>query len=177
MERISIFFHLYSENSCENENFVLILNSETSKVKFMKQLTLLFFFLFSCLQRHSFSMDFPLHKGWSRRREKYTAPTYKKGEAGIEAFIQKNFRQSENRERVDGKIIVAVIADAKGKPVETHMVRSLTKALDEEAVRVCRKMRFKPATLGKKKVKGRIDITFPIQHGRISYVDLPTIEV
>lgn len=153
------------------------MNSKTSKVKFMKQLTLLFFFLFFVSAKAQFFYGFPPAQRVEQKKEKYTAPTYKKGEAGIEAFIQKNFRQSENRERVDGKIIVAVIADAKGKPVETHIVRSLTKALDEEAVRVCRKMRFKPATLGKKKVKGRIDITFPIQHGRISYVDLPTIEV
>lgn len=153
------------------------MNSETSKVKFMRQITLLFFILFFVSAKAQFFYGFPPSQRVEQKREKYTEPTYKKGEAGIEAFIQKNFRPGENRERVDGKIVVAVIVDDKGKPVETHIVRSLTKALDEEAVRVCRKMRFKPATLGKKKVKGRIDITFPIQHGRISYVDLPTIEV
>lgn len=111
------------------------------------------------------------------KQEKYTAPAYRKGEAGIQEFIEKNFRSSADRERVDGKVVIAVIVDAKGKPAELHVVRSLTKTLDEEAVRVCRKMRFRPAMLGKKKVQGRIDITFPIRHGRISFVDLPTIEV
>lgn len=153
------------------------MNNETSKVKFMRQLTLLFFFLFLVSAKAQFFYGFPPTQRVEQKREKYTAPIYKKGEKDIKAFIQKNFRPCENRERIDGTIIVAVIVDAKGKPVETHIVRSLTKALDEEAVRVCRKMHFKPATLGKKKVKGRIDITFPIQHGRISYVDLSTIEV
>ena len=165
------------ENSCESENFVLILNSETSKVKFMRKLAILFFCLLCVSAKAQFFYGFPPVQRVEQKEEKYTAPAYKKGEAGIRTFIQKNFQPGENRERVDGKIVVAVIVDAKGKPVETHIVRSLTKALDEEAMRVCRKMRFKPATLGKKKVKGRIDITFPIQHGRISYVELPTIEV
>lgn len=112
-----------------------------------------------------------------RRREPYTAPAFKGGEKGIKAFVLKNFKQPSERERVDGQIVVAVIVNEKGKPAETHVVRSVNETLNAEAVRVCRKMKFKPATLGKKKVKGRVDITFPVRHGRLSYSTLPTIEV
>lgn len=142
----------------------------------MRQIILIFCLLCALSVRAQFFFDFPSQKV-EQPSEKYTPPSYKKGKSAMETFMLQNFRQPTERERVDGRIVVAVIVDAKGKPVETHIVRSLTKALDEEARRVCGKMRFKPATLGKKKVKGRIDITFPISHGRISFVDLPTIEV
>jgi hypothetical protein len=38
-------------------------------------------------------------------------------------------------------------------------------------------MKFKPATSGKEKVRGRIDITFPIRNGRLSFFNLPTTDV
>ena len=112
-----------------------------------------------------------------RKPENYTSPTYKGGTAAIEKFILKNFRQPAKRESVDGKIVVAVIVNPKGKVAETHIVRSVNSTLDAEAINVCRKMKFRPATRGKKKVKGRIDISFPIKHGRVSFINLPTIEV
>lgn len=142
----------------------------------MRHIIFVAFLFFAVSGRAQFFFDFP-YQQMEQKREKYTPPSYKKGDAGVEEFIRKNFRQPAENERVEGRIIIAVIVDAKGKPVETHVVRSLTRSLDEEAKRVCGKMRFKPATLGKKKVKGRIDITFPISHGRVSFLDLPTIDV
>lgn len=127
--------------------------------------------------RAQFFWGFPQQERVQPKQEKYVAPSYKGGAAAIEAFVTKNFRQPAERETMDGKIVVAVIVDAKGKVAETHVVRSVSTSLNAEAQRVCRKMKFKSATLGKKKVKGRIDITFPIRRGRLSFLDLPTVDV
>jgi protein TonB len=112
-----------------------------------------------------------------QRRETSTPPTYKGGEEAVEAYLQKNFKQPRVREKVDGRIVVAVIVNAKGNVENAQVVRSLTKSLDAEAVKVCKKMKFKPATTGKKKVRGRVDITFPIRNGKLSFLNLPTTEV
>ena len=148
--------------------------------QFLKMSRLIFLLLFvecSIAANAQFFFGFPQQQMEQRQTEKYTAPSYKGGEAAIQAFITKNFQQPSERERVEGKIVVAVIVGPKGKPIDAQVVRSVNNTLNTEAVRVCKKMKFKPATVGKKKVKGRIDITFPIKHGRVSFVDLPTIEV
>ncbi|MBR1667858.1 MAG: TonB family protein [Bacteroidaceae bacterium] len=143
----------------------------------MKQIAILVFMFCFASARAQFFFDFSPRQQMEQRREKYTAPSYKKGEAGIKAYIQKNFKQVKQRENVDGRIIIAVMVNAKGNVEDAQVVRSVTSALDAEAIRVCRKMTFKPATLGKKKTKGRIDIVFPIRNGRLSYLNLPTTEV
>lgn len=144
----------------------------------IRSILLLFFLLCSISASAQFFFGFPPQQQMQQqKKEQYTAPSYKGGESAIKSFILKNFRQPSERERWDGKIVVAVIVSPKGKPIEAQVVRSANEALNAEAVRVCKKMKFRPATLGKKKVKGRIDITFPIKHGRVSYIDLPTIEV
>ena len=48
---------------------------------------------------------------------------------------------------------------------------------NKEAQRVAAKMRFKPAKRGKEKVRSRYDVTFPIRHGRLSFIELKTIDV
>lgn len=142
----------------------------------MRQIILLFFTVCSLSANAQFFFGFPQQQQM-QQQEKYTAPSFKGGKSALEAFITKNFQQPKERERVDGRIVIAVIVNPKGKPVETHVVRSVSDNLNAEAIRVCKKMKFKPATLGKKKTKGRIDITFPVKHGRVSFLDLPTIEV
>ena len=97
----------------------------------MRQIILIFCLLCALSVRAQFFFDFPSQKV-EQPSEKYTPPSYKKGKSAMETFMLQNFRQPTERERVDGRIVVAVIVDAKGKPVETHIVRSLTKALDEE---------------------------------------------
>lgn len=143
----------------------------------MRQIITVLFLLCAMTSKAQFFFGFPPQQRMERSTEKYTAPSYKKGEAGMKAYIQKNFKNATEREKVDGKIVVAVIVNPKGNPAEVQVVRSLRAPLDAEAVRVCKKMKFTPATLGKKKVKGRIDITFPIRNGRLSYIDLPTVDV
>lgn len=142
----------------------------------MKQIILLIFVISSMSAQAQFFFDFPRQQT-EQRREKVVAPAYKKGMEGIKSFILKNYKQPKERERVDGKIVVAVIVNKKGNVEDAQVVRSVSSALDAEAVRVCKRMTFKPAQRGKEKVKGRIDITFPIRNGRVSFIDLPTTEV
>ena len=143
----------------------------------MRQIIALLFLLCVASAKAQFFFGFPPQQRQEQPREKYTAPSYKKGEAGIKSFLQKNFKNPAEREQVDGQIVVAVIVNPKGNPTDVQVVRSVHPALDAEAVRVCKKMKFSPATLGKIKVKGRVDITFPIRNGRLSFLNLPTVEV
>ena len=143
----------------------------------MKQFWLLLFTLCTLSARAQFFFDYTPRQQMNQRREKYTAPTYKKGEEGIKAFILKHFNQPKVREQVDGRIVIATIVNVKGNVEEAQVVRSVTPALDAEAIRVCRMMSFRPATRGKQKVKGRIDVTFPIRNGRLSYLNLPTVDL
>lgn len=110
-------------------------------------------------------------------QEKYTGPKYRKGKAGVEDFITKNFRNPSEHKNIDGNIVVAVIINKKGKVEEAQIVRSVSDELNAEALRVAKKMKFKPAKYGKKPTKARLDITFPIRHGRLSFLDLRTIDV
>ncbi|MCH5175246.1 MAG: TonB family protein [Prevotellaceae bacterium] len=143
---------------------------------FMRHIIISLLLAVSVPMNAQFFFGFPQQEV-QRKKENYNPPTFKGGDAAIEKFISKNFRQPANRELVDGKIVVAVIVKPNGKVAETHVVRSVTNDLNAEAVNVCRKMKFRPAKQGKKKVKGRIDISFPVKHGRVSFVNLPTIEV
>ena len=141
----------------------------------MRHFILLLFLLLTASAKAQFFFDFSPRQQTEQRRE--TPPQYKGGEEAVKAYLLKNFKQPKHREKVDGRIVVAVIVNAKGNVENAQVVRSLTKSLDAEAVKVCKKMKFKPATSGKEKVRGRVDITFPIRNGRLSFFDLPTTEV
>ena len=141
----------------------------------MRHFILLLFLLLTASAKAQFFFDFSPRQQTEQRRE--TPPQYKGGEEAVKAYLLKTFKQPKQREKVDGRIVVAVIVNAKGSVENAQVVRSLTKSLDAEAVKVCKKMKFKPATSGKEKVRGRVDITFPIRNGRLSFFDLPTTEV
>lgn len=143
----------------------------------MRHFILLLFLLLTASAKAQFFFDFSPRQQTEQRRERVTPPQYNGGEEAVKAYLLKNFKQPKQREKVDGRIVVAVIVNAKGNVENAQVVRSLTKSLDAEAVRVCKKMKFKPATSGKEKVRGRVDITFPIRNGRLSFFDLPTTEV
>ena len=49
--------------------------------------------------------------------------------------------------------------------------------MEKKAQRVCKKMKFKPAKRGKKKVKSRFDIVFPIRRSRLSFSTLQTVDL
>lgn len=143
----------------------------------MRYFILLFYIFFTTSTKAQFFFDFPSRQQVEQNRGKFHPPYYKGGDEGVKAYLQKNFKQPKNREKVDGRIVIAVIVNAKGNVEDTQVIRSLTRDLDAEAIRVCKKMKFKPATSENRKVRGRVDITFPIRNGRLSFVNLPTIDV
>lgn len=127
-----------------------------------------------------FGDDFFNDDFFGRRRqpqEEIVKPEYDGDKEDMEDFMKENFKSQPEQRDVEGKIIIACIIDEKGKVVETHVVRGLTEPLNKEAKRVAEKMRFKPAKKGKEKVKSRYDVTFPIRRGRVSFLDLKTVDV
>lgn len=111
------------------------------------------------------------------QQDPITPPEYKGGNEKLNRFLEKNFVTPKERKNIDGKITVACILSTKGKVIETQIIRGLDRDLNDEALRVAKKLKFKPAKQGKKKIKSRFDVTFPIRHGRLSFLDLPTLEV
>jgi TonB family protein len=103
---------------------------------------------------------------------------HKKGNDGINPFIEDNYKNPKGSYHdTNGKIIVRCIINEKGKVAETKVMQGVGRAFDEEAVRVVKKMKFKPAKQGKKKLKSRKDIAFPIVRGKLSFSTLKTTEV
>jgi TonB family protein len=115
----------------------------------------------------------------ARPREEATAPQFKNGKAGMEKFMKKNYRHPASIDRnISGDIVIDIIVDEKGKVADHRVVRSVNKYYDDEAVRVTKKMKFTPAKAGKKKkVKARHRVTYPIRRGRLSFLDLDTIDI
>lgn len=150
----------------------------------MKRILLLILTSFVILQSHAQFFDFGFPDPFSQRqqrqqvqRDPITPPEYKGGNSKLNKFLEKNFQNPIERKSIDGKITVACIVGTKGKVIETQVVRGLERDLNDEALRVAKKLKFKPAKQGKKKIKSRVDVVFPIRHGRLSFLDLPTIEV
>lgn len=113
-----------------------------------------------------------------RPREEQIAPKFKDDKAGLERFMKKHFKNpSAIDRRVNGDVVVDVIINAKGKVEDCRVVRSVAADYDKEAVRVTKKMKFKPAMQGKKKVKSRYRLTYPIRRGRLSFITLKTVDV
>lgn len=113
-----------------------------------------------------------------RPREEQIAPKFKDDKVGLERFMKKHFKNpSAIDRRVSGDVVVDVIINAKGKVEDCRVVRSVAADYDKEAVRVTKKMKFKPAMQGKKKVKSRYRLTYPIRRGRLSFITLKTVDV
>lgn len=113
-----------------------------------------------------------------RNREDYTEPQFKKGSESIEKFIQKNFKNPPGQSRdLSGRIVVTCIVNTKGRVEKAYVAKGLTKDLDKEAVRVAKKMKFKPAKYGKEKVKAQTNIIFPIRKGKLSYNNFETFDL
>ena len=103
---------------------------------------------------------------------------FKGGVQGMNDFIEKNYKNPSPRiQGLEGEIMVLCVISEKGKVEDAKVSRGLALAYDKEAVRVVKKMKFKPAKQGKKKVKSRYQIAFPIRKGRLSFNTLPTVDV
>jgi len=152
-----------------------LLNTNTKFRLFL----LLFVTCFSLSSKAQFfSFQFPGERQQQQvKREKMTPPEYKGGKEGINKYLEKTFQNPEERKNIEGNIIVACIVSPKGKVEDAQLVKSVDKELNQEAIRVAKTMKFKPAMIGKKKARGRIDITFPIRHGRLSFITLNTVDV
>ena len=132
------------------------------------------------LSAQIFEFGWP-YSGQQRRsqavEEPITKPEYKGGNEALNKYLRANFKNPVPTDNVDGRIIVALVISEKGKVVEAAVVSGLTKPLNEEALRVAKKLKFRPAKRGKKKIKSRFDVGFPIRRGRLSFNTLNTIEV
>ena len=137
----------------------------------MKQL----FILFICLLPLSASAQFFNFGFGDDRYSQREQETVTKD--AINKYLKKNFRNPPMEKKLDGKVVVACILNEKGKVVETHIVQGMGEELNDEAQRVCKKMKFKPAKRGKKKVKSRFDIVFPIRRSRLSFSTLQTVDL
>lgn len=118
-----------------------------------------------------------MQRGEQEKKEQYTAPSFKGGKDKLNKFIQKEFKKQNDEKGVKGKITVACIVNEKGKVSQVQIIQGLSQNLNEEAMRVAKKMKFKPAKKGKKKVKGRYDIVFPIRNGKVSFLNFETNNV
>ena len=128
-------------------------------------------------QIFEFGFPSPNYEQRQSQQEKTEPAKYKGGRKGLNDFILKNFRPVVSQEHLSGTISIACIVNEKGRISETSVQRGLSKELNAEALRVISKMKFKPAMQGKKKVKSRIDLGFPIRHGKVSFSTLKTFDV
>lgn len=113
----------------------------------------------------------------SAEREQVEPAKYKGGTKGLNQFLAKEFRQVESARGVDGTIYIVCEITAKGRIGDYQVRRSMGRELDAEAIRVIKKLKFRPARQGKKKVASLINITLPIRHGKVSFLQLPTVDV
>jgi len=135
--------------------------------------------LFCCLPTKAQIFDFGYPRTERRQtpQEPVEPAKYKGGNAGLNRFLEKEFKRNPEKTDIQGQIIVACIINEKGKISETQITRSLDKDLDNEALRVVKKLKFKPAKQGKKAIPSRINIVFPIRRGKVSFSTLKTIDV
>ena len=135
--------------------------------------------LFCCLPTKAQIFDFGYPRTERRQtpQEPVEPAKYKGGNAGLNRFLEKEFKRNPEKTDIQGQIIVACIINEKGRISETQITRSLDKDLDNEALRVVKKLKFKPAKQGKKAIPSRINIVFPIRRGKVSFSTLKTIDV
>ena len=113
-----------------------------------------------------------------RQEEKITKPEFKGGKETLEKYLKEHFKNASGDRETEGMIIVACILNEKGRVEETHIVKGLrNRYYNSEAQRVCKQMKFKPGKRGKKKVRSRYDISFPIRKGRLNFENLNTTDV
>lgn len=147
----------------------------------MKRFLLMVLTIFTVLSTQAQIFNFGFPDLYAQRQQVQQAPvvppSYKGGNDKLNRFLEKNFQNPVERKNIDGRIVVACIIGTKGKVIDAQIVRGIDRDLNDEALRVVRKLKFKPAKQGKKKLKSRFDVTFPIKHGRLSFLDLNTIEV
>ena len=135
--------------------------------------------LFCCSSTKAqiFDFGFPRIERRQAPQDPIEPAKFKGGNAGLNRFLEKEFKRNPEKSDIQGQIVVACIINEKGKISETQISRSLDKDLDNEALRVIKKLKFKPAKQGKKAIPSRINIVFPIRRGKVSFSTLKTTDV
>lgn len=90
-------------------------------------------------------------------------PEFEGGWTAFEAYFQNNLRYPKKavKERIEGKVLVKFIVEKDGSVSNAEVIRSVSKELDKEALRVIRNMpKWKPGTLKGKPV--RCSFTVPV---------------
>lgn len=157
------------EKNFSNSNFFLNFASMKKNCLF---LMLLLWVQVDLAGAQIFEYSFPF--GGMQRRERVqqdpvAPPEYKGGNEALNKYLRKTFKNPNPTDNVDGEIVVACVINEKGKVDEAVVVNGLTRILNEEAERVAKKLKFKPAKQGKKKIKSRFDVVFPIRRGKLSF--------
>lgn len=128
-------------------------------------------------QFFSFGDPFSFRQRQQSEQVKVSPPQFKGGTEGVNKFIKNEFRPIEGKGNLEGQIAVACVIDEKGRVSEAEVIRGIDRELNAEAVRVVKKMKFKPAKQGKKKVKFQYTVVFPIHWGRVSFINIPTTTI
>jgi protein TonB len=80
---------------------------------------------------------------------------------GIEQILKNIvYPKSAKDSGIEGKVFVKAVVDEKGSVVQTEILKSISKDLDEAAVDAIKKTKFTPALKDKRSVKA--EITIPI---------------
>ncbi|MBS1623339.1 MAG: energy transducer TonB [Bacteroidetes bacterium] len=92
-------------------------------------------------------------------------PQYPGGEEAMMRYITSNIDYPDDARAIDiqGRVVVGFIVDENGNVNDVRIVRGLNRSLDEESIRVVRKLkRFKPGSQNGKPV--RVRFTLPIMY-------------
>lgn len=156
----------------------------TTDIIKMKQKTVILMLVMLCIGRlhgraQFFEFGFPDIDSREQimSRETIKDAEYKGGKKALNKFIEEKFKHVPNKADVSGMIQLVCVVNEKGRIRDVSIVRSLGHELDNEAMRVVKKLKFKPARQGKKKIKSQISIDVPIRHGKASFSTLQTIDI
>jgi len=72
------------------------------------------------------------------------------------------YSEEARKAKWQGSVLISLVVDEEGKPVQIKVVRPLGLGLDEKAVEAVQQWKFKPGTLAGKpvKVQAQIEVTF-----------------
>jgi protein TonB len=90
-------------------------------------------------------------------------PEYPGGDEALNAFLKNNleYPRYEAEERIQGKVSVGFIIDENGKVTNIHVMKGVSRGLDDEAMRVVKLLHdFKPGSQSGRKV--RVSYVIPI---------------
>lgn len=93
-------------------------------------------------------------------------PEYVGGEDKLGEFIRDNFKvpKIDKEKNIKGRVVVSFVVNQKGKVTNTVVRKSLSKSIDKEAVRVLKKLKFKPGYQDGKPVSVFYTIPLNVQY-------------